>query len=214
MHTISDLNQNDLSQSRLYEIQLFPPVYFFRNLAQGPILLEKHENYQKRSFRNKFIIAGANGPLTLTIPLKKGKHQGQLITDVLIAYDEPWQKKHLWTIMTAYQSAPYFEFYYVNIEKLYVQASKYLFDFDWIIIEYFCQLLDIDPPTFTLQYQNSAQQDLRGKMTPKNYFEFLVPPYNQVFEDRHGYLNNLSILDLLFCLGPESSVYLKTNPTT
>ena len=204
-------NKIVLQQKKLFEVQVFPPIFFFRTLTRESILLEKYESYQKRSFRNKYIIASAQGPYTLTIPLKKGKHEGQLITEVQISYDESWQKKHLQTLVSAYRNAPFFEYYYTPVQELYAKAGEYLFEFNGLIIGYICELLHLEPPGRTTQYDGSVDQDLRGRMTPKNYQEFPVPPYNQVFEDRYGYLNNLSILDLLFCLGPESEIYLKAN---
>lgn len=173
------------------------------------MVIEKHENYQKRSFRNKCVITNAYGPQTLTVPLKKGKHERQPITEVQIAYDEPWQKNHLAAIKTAYSSAPYFEYYYPSIEQLYHSAEDPLFEFNWSILEYFTRTLQLPVPTTSETYSRTPTAiDFRGRLNPRNYQDNTLPKYNQVFEDRHGYLPNLSILDLIFCKGPEAGGYL------
>lgn len=159
------------------------------------------------------MIATSAGVLTLTVPLKKGKHESQSITEVRIAYHEPWQKIHMASIQTAYQSAPYFDYYFPVIERLYASAGDLLFSFNLNILSEICHLLQLEVPDCTEIYRkNPPGVDLRGKLTPQNYSLIRLPKYNQVFEDRHGYLNNLSVLDLLFCLGPEAGYYLKSAP--
>ncbi|MBK8503929.1 MAG: WbqC family protein [Saprospiraceae bacterium] len=198
-----------MQQTYIFELQFFPSIYFFCLLAKNQVVIEKHENYQKRSFRNKCIIANATGHQTLTVPLKKGKHERQPITEVQLAYDEPWQENHLAAIRTAYSSAPYFEYYYPHIEHIYHSAEELLFDFNWSILHYFTKILQLQGPAASETYSKTPTEiDYRGKLNPKTYHEIALPKYNQVFEDRHGYLSNLSILDLIFCKGPEAAGYL------
>ena len=178
---------------------------------QNPVIIEKQENYQKRSFRNKCIIANASGPQILSIPLKKGKHQRQAITEVRIAYDEPWQRFHLSSIRTAYRNAPFFDYYFPHIIQLYNYSGPYLFEFNWSILKHFIKILDLPEPTHTTSYQQTPKEvDMRGILNPRNYQQTSLPRYNQVFEDRCGYLPNLSIIDLLFCCGPETTSYLSS----
>ncbi|MCB0687456.1 MAG: WbqC family protein [Saprospiraceae bacterium] len=200
-----------MGQNYLFEISFLPSIYFFSVFSQKEITLEQMENYQKRSFRNKCVIASANGPLLLTIPLKKGKHEGQKIREVKIAYDEDWQKLHLSTIQTAYRNAPYYDFYIDKLHSLYQHADEYLFNFNLLLIRKIAPLLSLSTFNFTNEYVECCQGiDLRGVITPRNYHQIRMPKYNQVFEDRLGFLSNLTILDLLFCLGPESINYLKS----
>ena len=192
-----------------FEIQFFPCIYFFQILSNQPVIIEKFETYQKRSLRNKCIIAHAQGTQILTVPLKKGKHEQQMITDVTIAYDEPWQKTHLAGIKTAYGSAPYFDHYFPRIEKLYACAGESLFQFNVDIIQYFISSLRLPALQYTASFNRPGEEDdKRGQVTPANYDVVKLPAYSQVFEDRLGYLPNLSILDLIFCRGPEATSYL------
>lgn len=204
-----------LQKTYIFELQFFPTIYFFSILKQNQVVIEKKENYQKRSFRNKCIIASASGPLTLSVPLKKGKHERQIITDVLIAYDEPWKNMHLSSIKTAYHSSPFFDYYFPHIEQLYNNSGKYLFEFNWSILSCFAKILDLPKVECTTSYQKELLSgDMRGILTPNNYQQIILPKYNQVFEDRCGYLTNLSIIDLLFCCGPEAHQYLKSSSPT
>lgn len=200
-----------MQEIQFCELSFLPPISFFILLAKESVTIEKHENYQKRSFRNKCIIATSEGPLTLTVPLRKGKHQSQPVTEVTIAYDEPWQNIHLSSISTAYHNAPFFEYYFNKLESIYRNAGDHLFLFNNKLLGEICDLLQLDFPPFTGKYlKDPGGIDWRGIVTPRNYHKIRVPKYNQVFEDRHEYLNNLSIIDLLFCLGPETTRYLKS----
>jgi len=195
----------------LFETQFFPNIYFFAGLMQRDIVLEQHEHYQKRSFRNKCMIANAQGIQALTVPLKGGKHQQQPILDVQIAYDEPWVKNHLRSIVAAYSNSPYFEHYFPQIEALYTSAGTSLFTFNLAIINYFQRVFQTKEILLSQSYEkDTLLDDRRGHNTLKNHKQ-LVPNirYNQVFEDRHPFIPNLSILDLLFCTGPAASHYLQ-----
>lgn len=195
----------------LFESHFFPCIYFFNVWIHHPVWIEKFENYQKRSFRNKCIIAGPQGIHTLTVPLKKGKHQQQTITEVKIAYDEPWQKKHLATIRAAYGKAPFFAHYYPRIEQWYADAGEFLFDLNISIMRNLAGVLHLTDLKFTESYEkNPSAIDLRGRLKLKDFGMIPLPHYSQVFEDRYGYLSNLSIMDLLFCYGPETSRYLQS----
>lgn len=195
----------------LFESHFFPCIYFFNVWIHHPVLIEKFENYQKRSFRNKCIIAGPQGMYTLTVPLKKGKHQQQVIAEVQIAYDDPWQKIHLATIRAAYGKAPFFDDYYPRIEQWYAGAGEFLFDLNICIMRNLAGILHLTDLQFTESYEKDPSAiDMRDKLNLKNFGMIQLPHYSQVFEDRYGYLSNLSILDLLFCYGPETSRYLQS----
>ena len=108
--------------SIIQETQIFGPIGIFAHyLNKDEIIVEKHENYQKRSFRNRYDILTTNGVLRLTIPLCKGKNNKMPITEVKLAYDDNWVDIHLQTIRSAYGKSPYFEFYFDDLEKIFAR---------------------------------------------------------------------------------------------
>lgn len=203
------------------ETFLFGPIGLFSEIIKAQELtIEKHENYQKRSFRNAYNIINPNGIIPLSVPLQKGKHQGQKITDVLISYGEDWQKQHMESIRSAYGKAPYFDHYWLEIEELFQQKFSYLFELNLAALKLCFRLMQIKPLiNFTKIYAKPKSslapdrlEDFRGTLISKKYHyidNYAFNPYSQLFEDRHGFIPNLSILDLLFCAGPECSIVLK-----
>jgi hypothetical protein len=173
--------------------------------------LEKYENYQKRSYRNKCLILAANGILPLTIPLKKGKNNKSPISKVEISYEENWQINHIRSIKSAYTSSPYYEYYMDDIEELINSKHIYLYNFNLNIIKWFCKVLDI-----TLleseEYIKEMPNDLRHVILPKSRIDNLTS-YIQVFSEKYEFQSDLSILDLIFCKGPEVKTYLKKAST-
>ena len=164
------------------------------------IQFEAYEHYQKRSTRNRYNIAAANGLQTLSIPLKKGKNNQTRITDVLISYDENWVNKHLTAIQSAYGKSAYFEHYYPFIEALYLTKPSNLYNLNRQTIELINRFLQIDYPfTQTTEYKG---------LSIKSYESFVPKSYQQVFEYKNGFISRTCILDLLFCMGPEAIFYL------
>lgn len=196
-----------------FESQYFATQWFFACMLRQPIIIEQHEHYQKRSFRNKCIIQNANSLQILTVPLAKGKHQQLSITEVEISYDEPWQSKHLQAIRSAYGSAPYFEHYYEIIEKEMIRRNQYLFNLNRRLSRVIARLLGIEwSVTYSKKYKKHPPNtaDHRQRFTPRNYAEITsFQPYPQVFSERHPFTPNLSILDILFCQGPEAKNTLR-----
>lgn len=196
------------------------PSIPFLSLAQksGTCWLETKENYQKGSFRNRAHIATANGLQRLSIPLRKGKNEQLPIREVEIAYEEPWQKQHWGAITAAYSKSPYFEFYVDYLESLYNQQIKWLFDWNYAILEFLVDALRLDiewrfTETYEKEYLPEEVLDLRDQLKPKSLPEITknhlrTGTYRQVFQEKHGFIPNLSSLDLLFCTGPEGSVFL------
>lgn len=198
----------------IIETQYFPVIPFFAlGIKGGSLCLEANENYQKGGFRNKTTILTSNGIHLLSVPLEKGKHQQTPIKEVKIDWSENWARVHWNSIKTAYGKAPYFLHYEEFIHGIYQQPPPYLYDFNKGIIELLIQLLQL-PITIkeTQEYfvSNQIQQDYRNLFKPQqphqNYQSSIL--YPQVFQDRLGFVGNAGILDLLFCLGPESISYL------
>ena len=147
----------------------------------------------------------------LTVPLKKGKHQQLSIEDVQISYDEDWQKQHLASFKSAYGNAPFFDHYFEIIQDLYENPGDQLYPFNWTFISKICSLLNLQLPTESNVWQRDfSGVDLRDNWNIKNYTSPTLPHYNQLFEDKYGYLPNLCILDLLFCKGPEARSFLQS----
>ncbi|MEL7222076.1 MAG: WbqC family protein, partial [Bacteroidota bacterium] len=176
------------------------------------IYLEAHENYQKRSYRNRAHLVGANGLQRLSIPLKKGKNQQQTIQDVKIAYHESWHRQHWQSIISAYGNAPFFPFYADELAPIYEQQYDKLWDFNLSLLKLVFRLLQWDKAIqLTEGYHHSYAKetcDIRNTIRPNIATADKFPPYPQVFTERHGFSSNLSILDLLFCQGPQANLYL------
>jgi hypothetical protein len=192
----------------LIELQYFPTIRFFAVLLQHErIRIEQHEHYQKRTYRNRCHIAAANGLLRLSVPLEQGKNNQQPIREVRIANDYSWQQQHWQAIQSAYGNAPYFEYYKDELIPIFFQKYDFLFDLNLALLSAITELL-LYPVAleFTESYETTPTHvtDYRNAFTPKA--TDLPPPvvYPQVFADRYDFLPDLSVLDLLFCKGPES----------
>lgn len=185
-------------------ISYFGPIEYFIKLHTAHVKIEAHENYQKRSIRNKATILGANGIQTLSVPLVKGKTQTQ-IQSVEISYDESWPEYHIKTLESAYGSSPYMAYYLDEIRELLFKRVKFLFDLNLSILEYFKKIELIDNYILSEEYIKHQPPSLNYRKSSFSWDTY--PPsyiYNQVFEDKYGFKSGLSILDLLFNQGPAS----------
>lgn len=201
-------------QSILIEAQYLPPVQYFTVLAQvGTVYLEAQEHYQKRSYRNRAYLAGANGSMLLSVPLQKGKHQQMPIHKVAVDYSKPWFGEHWHSIKSAYGKSPFFEFYTEPLEAILRSRPDHLFDLNRILLLQLLKQLHLKVDVReTTEYGGVPEGtlDLREAIHPKHpKLAFEPLPYPQVFKERHGFLPNLSILDLLFCSGPQAPLLLK-----
>ena len=191
------------------------PVSYYVLLARaGKVVIEQHENYQKQSYRNRCLIAAANGPMVLSIPVKKNLPGKNSIRDIQLSGHGNWQHMHWNSLVSAYASSPYFAFYRDDIHPFYEKKYKYLFDFNEALREEICALLNLEP---RLEYSKSYTTgpeteilDYRELIHPKKQrIEELLPgPYVQVLERKFGFLPDLSVLDLLFNTGPEACLFL------
>jgi hypothetical protein len=179
--------------------------------------LEAFEHYQKGYYRNRCILGGPNGPLTLSIPLQKGKHQQTPIREVRIDNDLPWQRQHWRTIVTAYGSAPYFPHFEDDFRQFYATPPTFLFDLNLRILEKVSSLLGSSRLfSLTDAYQKSYAHpnlDLRNRCKPgstNNLQGFTPVPYPQVFQEKFGFQADLSILDLMLCCGKTSTSILES----
>ncbi len=195
----------------LLSIAYLPPVSWFSLLLKYPVRIEKHETYQRQSYRNRCLIYSERGVLPLSIPVSKPNGNHSLITDVVIYNGEKWYQNQWRAFQSAYEASPYFLYYKDEFQDFYTGGFDNLFDYDKQLILKTCELLGIQPQLYyTEKFEKSpaSTYDLRNFFTPKKSVCSSFTKYIQVFSSRHGFLPDLSILDLLFNLGQESKSYL------
>ena len=195
----------------LLPIFYLPPVsWFFVFLnTENQITFEQFENFPKQTYRNRATIYGANGKLPLIIPIKHtGKRE---IKDIEISFAEDWQKLHWKSIKTAYQSTPYFEYYEDKLKSIFSEKIISLKDFNIKALGIILAILKTEKNyDFTSEYfKNPESEDYRERFSAKSESEFDTPEYYQSFSDKYGFLKDLSILDLICNIGPESLTYCK-----
>lgn len=166
------------------------------------VILDAAEHFQKMSYRNRYRIAGANNPNLLTVPLVSGREQRLPMTEVMIHNQTMWQVQHWRTLVSVYKRTPFFEHYEPSLQPLFEAEYNRLVDFNLASIEWVRKHLKLPVEiaiTDTLQKDYAADvTDIRNAKAPTTD----LPMYHQVFEDRIGFLADLSILDLLFEEGP------------
>ena len=183
-------------------------------MVQNEIYWEVWDNFQKQTYRNRAFICTDRGKLMLNIPIQHvGKNQGrQLYKDVKIENEYKWQRQHWRALQTAYRTSPYFEFYEDEIAPLYTKEYRFLLDYNLKSIEIISDCLQIEMPTIqtdTYEQKPTMVSDGRYLVEAKKKISFSQPEYVQVFGDRHGFINNVSTLDLLFNEGTNALAYLK-----
>lgn len=193
----------------------FGPISEFAALSQAKnVIFEHADNFQKQTYRNRMYVYGANGRLLLNIPIKHtgNKSQHQKYKEVKIENQFNWQTQHWKSLQTIYRTSPFFEFYEDDFYPLYHNSYKYLLDFNYKCLELVldCLQLDLDYSQTTVYEPNpESVVDLRFLVDAKRKKSQEMEEYNQVFATKFGYLNDLSIVDLIFNLGPESLQYLE-----
>ena len=187
----------------------FPTIASFSLLVTTPCVLEVSDNYQKQTYRNRTYIYGANGRQILTVPiLHTGGETGrQLYKEVRVDNNVAWQKQHWKTLQTAYRTSPYFEYYEDKIVPIFTQKHDFLLDLNLRTIEAVLDCLHIDvswEQTTAYHSTYDGVTDYRYLTDAKAAYEVSQDPYYQIFSDKHGFIPNLSILDLLFHEGNKS----------
>lgn len=215
----------------------FGPVQWYQKLCRyDSVLIERCDTYRKQTYRNRCIIATANGLQALTVPVERPGGAGRLLTrDVRISDHGNWRHLHWHALMSAYSESPFFDYYADDLRPFFERRWEYLCDFNQAICATVCGLLDIRPSVaFTDAYCPAAEpagaagaaggatlpqamaggsvaDDYRDAIDPKHPMpdgSFEPRPYYQVFARRHGFRPNLSVLDLLFNMGPEGIFWL------
>ena len=207
----------------LLQTTYFGPIQWYQKLYRyDHCLIEQYDSYQKQTYRNRCIIATANGVQTLTVPVESNKREvisdKCLVKDIRISDHNQWRRVHWNALQSAYSESPFFDYYADDIRPFFEQRYEFLVDFNEAIRQKMCELIDIHPSvehtssyTSTISHQTSDIVDYRDVIHAKHPLPdatFVQKKYWQVFQHKHGFLSNLSILDLLFCMGPESVFYL------
>lgn len=201
-----------MSNRILLSSHYFPCIAYFATLVKSPnVNIDIGEFFVKQTYRNRCKIYTSNGPLGLSIPvIKKNKTP---MNEVLIDTKEDWKTNHWRAISSAYNSSPFFEFYCDQLKKVLYEKHLGLTDLNRALLIHICDELGI-PISFKTSdvYLTSTDSDLdlRSEIHPKKKIKGsdTYPRYIQIFETKHGFQRNLSILDLLFHEGPESLNYL------
>jgi hypothetical protein len=219
----------------IIDIQYFPSVNLYKALYRfSNIVFDQYESYQKMGFRNRCQVAGAQGVVNLSVPLVRGRGQKTLVRDVRISNRQPWQAQHWKTIVSCYSRSPWFDHYRDELEGLYRRKSDFLLDWDLACFDWSVRVVGLAIPVglterWERDYSASEAVDWRGRLKPKDREEDgglgggssgvgladreadaadRPVRYRQVFEERTGFIPNLSILDLLFCEGKNAMDYL------
>jgi len=188
-------------------------ITLWAHMAQtSHIIFEKYDHYQKQTQRNRLYIHGANGKLMLSVPVKHlGREGHQHYNNVLIDNQFSWQAQHWKSLEAAYRSSPYFEFYEDEIAFLYKEKFTHLYTFNLTFFKIIQTLigLDVELSSTILYEKDVVHKDIRPLQEVKTNPVEVQLTYTQVFDDKNGFIANLSILDLLFNQGPESLRLLK-----
>lgn len=192
----------------LFQPTYFSPIFQFQQLVKAEeVVFEVQDNFQKQTYRTRLKIYTPNGIQTLVIPIKHNKGIRQKTKDVRIDHSFRWQRKHFKSLQNSYRSSPYFEFYEEDIAPIYEKQYEFLIDFLFKTQEMCFELLQIDgnyTKTSSYETEYADKMDFRFLADAKLNQNFEVLTYKQVFEIKHGFKPNLSILDLLFNEGPNA----------
>jgi hypothetical protein len=206
--TVTPTSNTEGSLAILSTAYLAPIQYYSKLVTYPACIIEHFEHFTKQSYRSRCDIYSPNGLKTLSVPLVKREHR-QAVKDLKISYDYDWQKLHWRTLESSYRRSPFFEYFEDDLQPYYHNKKyDYLIDLNDALQHEMLSLLKRKPTySFSSEYHKSYADadDYRTIISPKESIEtdtkFIIKPYNQVFETRHGFIPNLSIVDLLFNQG-------------
>ena len=195
----------------------FPNIASYVVISQAKrLVFEVQDSYQKQTYRNRCYIYGANGKLGLHIPVQFSQKNRRNTSEILIDSSINWQSLHWKSLESAYKTSPFFEYYQDELVSLFTTKKDSLLAFNFECIEVInsCLDLSIDYSKSSEFIKEKQQNDYRHLVNARKESEIKISPYIQVFNEKHGLINNLSILDLLFNEGPNAKSYLKTQALT
>lgn len=188
--------------------------YYSSLITSKSAIIDIHEFFRKQSYRNRCVIAGANGPLNLIVPIQRGSGKTK-VKDIKIDHSQNWKKIHWKSLESAYRTSPYFEYYEHLFYPVYNEDNlKFLVDLNDKMAEIILSCLQFEKTVHKSKHYLSTVSglaDYRQKIHPKQpSLDFSTGvKYIQVFEDKLGFFPNLSVLDLVFNEGPNAIVLLK-----
>jgi WbqC-like protein family len=202
-----------IEKGALFPLFYLPPVEYFAklNCYKPDVIIEREEHFPKQTYRNRADIYSPDGKLSLVVPVIKGSKNHTKVKDVKISYDFNWQRLHWMSLQACYRRSAYFEYYEDDFLRFYEQKFDYLFDYNEQLLQFILKAIKMPlnlghTESYEPTYPDLA--DFRNAITPKKESNFVQKPYFQVFEERNGFMKNLSIVDLLFNQGPQSINYL------
>jgi hypothetical protein len=194
----------------MIDFKYFGDIYYYSTFIDlSNVEYCPYKDYQRGLKLNRMRLVGANGPLLLTVPLVGGRAPKQQVKDLQIGYAEPWQRIHWRGIHDNYRKAPWFEEYAPELQLLFQRKDKFLLDLNLNTVEWCLQKLKRKVDILSVDQNQDPQIEALLERLPGEESLPEFPPYQQVFSDRHGFVSNLSILDLLLCEGPLATDYLR-----
>lgn len=191
----------------------FPSIsHWIAIVKANKLIFEVNDSYQKQTYRNRAHVYGANGKLSLSVPVIYSQKNRQLYKDIKIHKDKKWQALHWKSLLSAYSTSPFFEYYEDDIAPLFHSKQEYLLEFNFKCIETILECLQLGlkyDKTKTYERDLTNIQDSRYLANVRKEESYNFSEYTQVFNEKHGFISNLSILDLLFNEGPNTVNYLE-----
>jgi len=189
-----------------------PPVEYFSLISKADgILIEREENYLKQTYRNRCYILSSHGPQLLSVPVYLGSQHKTPLKEIRIDYSKRWQQVHLRALTASYGSSPYFQFYFEDFEKIFSVKPEFLVDLNMRLIELILKMLKMNTDIkFTTHFNpiGYVENDHRYSISPKKESAFCGKEYMQVFGNSKGFVPGMSIVDLIFNMGPDAIDYL------
>ena len=192
----------------------FPNIFSFKTIINSTnILFEVNDHYVKQTLRNRTSIHAANGKLNLSVPVKFSSTKKEKYKDIKICYDSNWQKIHLKSIESAYKNSPFYDFFEDYFINFYNKKEKFLVDLNFSSIRLIFEILEKELNcNFTNKYLEKYVDltDYRTLLTNKNFNEKVnFKNYTQVFQEKNGFIENLSSIDLIFNKGLDFEDFIK-----
>ena len=193
---------------KVLEPTYFPPISHWKHISSNNLQWSINSRYNKQTLTNRTYIDSSNGELMLTVPIKhSGKNVPRKFSEIKIDNSSNWKKTHYKSIKICYQSSPFFEFYEDDISFFYESDYEYLHQLNFASINLVCNWINLEMPKENFNVQEKEFINLIYLSNTKRTRELLKKKYTQTFQVSNGFINDLSILDLIFNCGPDSKNY-------
>lgn len=193
---------------KVLEPTYFPPISHWKHISSNNLQWSINSRYNKQTLTNRTYIDSSNGELMLTVPIKhSGKNVPRKFSEIKIDNSSNWKKTHFKSIKICYQSSPFFEFYEDDISFFYESDYEYLHQLNFASINLVCKWINLEMPKENFNAQEKEFINLSYLSNTKRTRELLEKKYTQTFQVSNGFINDLSILDLIFNCGPDSKNY-------